>query len=342
MCVFSQSKTDTLSIEQALTTYSTGAPVFSPDGSKAVVVVSQSGLGESLPLSHIWLVDVAAKTIRQFTSSQKSESSPKWSPDGKNLAFLSARNGESQLFLMDMGGGEALQLTHAKTAISSFEWSPVGQTIAYVAEDTATSVEKNKKANNYDERVVSESSKATNVFTINVADKHTMQLSSKQWQIEEMKWMQAGNALLLVAQPLPEKEIAEKQLLLLSLSDTSITHIPCPNHPFWGNVNISPDGNVISYVSARTDGPTAHDFFLQPVKGGIAKNITEKTLDLPVGNVKFVDNNHVLALVTKGFSSKLMNIDNNGKAVDYGINRNVGTFDISANGTLIFQSFGGA
>jgi dipeptidyl aminopeptidase/acylaminoacyl peptidase len=120
---FSQPKRDTLSIEQALSVYSISSPLFSPDGSKAVVVVNQTGLGEGLPASHIWLVDVADKSIRQFTSSQKSENSPRWSPDGKTLAFLSARNGESQIFLMDVGGGEALQLTHAKTAVTAFEWN---------------------------------------------------------------------------------------------------------------------------------------------------------------------------------------------------------------------------
>ncbi len=338
---FTQLKKDSLSIEQALSTYSVGAPVFSPDGSKAAVVVSQNGLGENMPASHIWVVDVASKTIRQFTNSQKSESSPKWSPNGKSLAFLSARNGDPQIYLLDMAGGEALQLTNAKTTISAFEWNPAGKTIAYVAEDTATAEEEKRKESNNDERVVGKATKASNIFTIDVATKQTKQLSARHWEINELKWVPSGEALLLATQQLPEAEIAQNQLVLLKVKDTTITKIPCPSHPFWGDINISPDGKSISYISAREDGPSPHDLFIQPIIGGPAKNTTAKSLDLPVLDTKFIDNHTTLASVEKGFFTRLYTITDNGKAVEFGINRNVGAFDVSANGTVIFQSGSG-
>jgi len=338
---FAQTKKDSLTIVQALSTYTVGAPVFSPDGSKAAVVVTQNGLGENLPASHIWLVDVATKALRQYTNSQKSETSPKWSPDGKNLAFISARHGEPQIYLLDMAGGEALQLTHAKTAVSDFIWNPAGKTIAYVAEDTATAEEEKRKESNNDERVVSQATKATNVFAIDVATQQTTQLSTQRWLINELKWVPAGDALLLATQQLPETEVVKNQLCLLKVKDTSITYIDCPSHPFWGNINISPDGKTISYISAREDGPSPHDLFIQSVYGGPAKNITAKSLDLPVVDVKFINDHTALAIVEKGFFSRLYTITDNGNAVEYGINRNIGAFDVSANGTVIFRSYSG-
>ena len=79
---YPQTKKDSLSIEQALSKYSVGNLLFSPDGSKAVAVVSQTGIGPNLPSSHLWLMVRATLQIRQFTNSSKSEflphSSPEW------------------------------------------------------------------------------------------------------------------------------------------------------------------------------------------------------------------------------------------------------------------------
>src|SRR5204862_2861654 len=115
--------------------------------------------------------DVAEKSIRQFTNSQKSETSPQWSPDGKHLAFLSGRNGDAQIFLMDINGGEALQLTNAKTDVSAFAWNPAGKTIAYLAEAPATEAEEKRQAEKNDDKVISESVKPTGVFIIDVNSK---------------------------------------------------------------------------------------------------------------------------------------------------------------------------
>jgi len=339
---FAQAKKDTLSIAQALSKFSFRNLLFSPDGSKAVVVVSQSGLDESLPASHIWMVDIASKSIRQFTGSQKSESSPKWSPDGKMLAFLSGRNGRSQVYLMDVSGGEALPLTKSKTGVTAFEWGPMGKTIAYLAEEPATDAEEKRLKDKYDEKVIDAADKPTRIFTIDINSKIAKQVSKQNWAVNEMKWMPSGEALLLVTEALPHKEIPEQKLVLLSLKDSSVTNIPCPAHPFWGNVLISPDGNAIAYNSGRDGGPTSHDLFLQKIRPETVTNITSKSIDLNILNAKFINDHHLLSVVQKGFTPRLYAVDDNGSAQDYGLDQNVGNFDVAANGTIIFESFSAA
>ena len=196
----SQTKKDTLTIEQALSKFSIKSPLFSPDGKKAVVVVSQTGLEKNLPASHIWLIDIATKSIKQFTNSKKSESNPKWSPDGTQLAFQSNRNEENQIFLMDIAGGEASQLTQGKTSITEYVWNPAGNKIAYLTEDPVSAEEEKRQADKYDEKVVSESVKPTRIFIIDVLTKNTTQYTHQNWSVEEMKWMPSGDALLLVMQ----------------------------------------------------------------------------------------------------------------------------------------------
>ncbi|MEI8073650.1 MAG: S9 family peptidase [Bacteroidota bacterium] len=335
----SQTKIDSLTIEQALSKYAVKNPVFSPDGKKAVVVVSQTGVDKDLPASHIWLIDVATKTIRQFSNSKKSETNPKWSPDGNQLAFLSNRNEVNQIFLMDLNGGEAMQLTQAKSPITAFEWNPISNTIAYLAEEPASAEEEKRKADQYDEQAISESAKPTRVFIIDVNTKLVKQFTHQNWEVEEMKWMPSGDALLLITQTLPLAEIPVYQLNSLSLIDSSVVNISSPTHSFWGNIQISPDGNMIAYNASRGDGPDADELFLQSLKTGVAKNITAKSIDLPIRTFKFIDNNHLVAVVQKGFSTNLFSINDNGNATEYPIDQNIGSFDVAANGTILFESF---
>ncbi len=341
-CTSISQKKDTLSITQSLSRYSIRGIKFSPDGSKAAVVVSQTGMDAQLPSSHIWMVDVASKTIRQFTNSAKSETSPQWSPDGKTLAFISGRSGKPQIYTMDMGGGEALVLTSSKTGINAFEFSPSGKTIAYLADEPATEAEEKRQDDKYDEQVVSEAAKPTRVFIIDLATKTAKQVTKQNLEIGEMKWMPSGAALLLVTQALPETELAAYQLSTLSLKDSSITNMPCPANSFWGNINISPDGSMVIYNSSRENGPEAQDIFLQDVKTGTAKSLTGKSLDLPVTSARFTGTNSLLCTVQKGFFSRLYNVGSDGSAVEYGINQNVGSFDVSPKGDIVFESGNGA
>src|SRR6185503_13344776 len=75
---------------------------------------------------------------RQVTSSQESESSPAFSPDGKYLSFTSSRPGKAkgnQVWLLDRSGGEAFQATDVKGRLQAYEWSPDSKRLALVIGD---------------------------------------------------------------------------------------------------------------------------------------------------------------------------------------------------------------
>jgi len=104
---------------------------LSPDGRSILYTVGTPNLGKGKKVSHIWMMDSDGGNPHQITWSEKSESSPNFSPDGKWISFVSSREGSSNLYLLPVAGGEAHRLTKISTGVSDTLWSPDGKWIAF-------------------------------------------------------------------------------------------------------------------------------------------------------------------------------------------------------------------
>jgi dipeptidyl aminopeptidase/acylaminoacyl peptidase len=109
------------------------APEVSADGKWAAFVVSTPDMEANRNASNVWMVSTAGGEAMQVTQSGH-DSSPAWSPDGKTLAFLSSRDGNSQVYLLSMEGGEAKKLTTLSTGADLFQWAPDGKSIGFTSE----------------------------------------------------------------------------------------------------------------------------------------------------------------------------------------------------------------
>jgi dipeptidyl aminopeptidase/acylaminoacyl peptidase len=112
---------------------SVGSPNISPDGKNILFTRTWVDRMNDQQVSNLWLTDVEAKRIRLLTSGNWRDTAPAWSPDGKRLAFLSDRDGTTQLYVMWLDTREVAQLTHMERAPSGLAWSPDGKKIAFTA-----------------------------------------------------------------------------------------------------------------------------------------------------------------------------------------------------------------
>ena len=86
-------------------------PNLSPDGKWVAYTVATPDMEANRNATNLWMAPVAGGEAIQLTRTGK-DSSPKWSPDGKTLAFLSARSGDSQVYVLSMEGGEEIGRAH--------------------------------------------------------------------------------------------------------------------------------------------------------------------------------------------------------------------------------------
>src|SRR5438477_2757016 len=117
-----------MTIEDYLALPSVADPRLSPDGKWVAYTVTHYSLKENRGTTRIWLADVASGTSRQLTAGPGSDRQPRWSPDGRMLAFVSTRESGAQLWLLPVGGtgGEARRVSSLADGVSGPVWLPDG------------------------------------------------------------------------------------------------------------------------------------------------------------------------------------------------------------------------
>jgi dipeptidyl aminopeptidase/acylaminoacyl peptidase len=107
------------------------SPAISPDGRLVVFTREWIDQMKDQTRSNLWIADVTGGRVRELTRGAWRDSAPVWAPDSKRLAFLSDRDGTSQVNVMYVDSGEIAQLTHLERAASGLAWSPDGSQLAF-------------------------------------------------------------------------------------------------------------------------------------------------------------------------------------------------------------------
>ena len=113
-------------------------PALSPDGQSVAYVVGTVDLKKDKQPKNLWLAKWDGSENRALTFGDNEQTHPRWSPDGKWIAFLSSRKDENendQLWILSSAGGEAEQLTKEKGSVDDFAWAPDSKRIVLVVHD---------------------------------------------------------------------------------------------------------------------------------------------------------------------------------------------------------------
>src|SRR5450759_2599159 len=186
-------------------------PQVSPDGRVVVYVVSWPDRADDETRFSVYLAAMEGRTpARRFTHGKK-DHSPRWSPDGKQLAFVSDRGEKNQLFVAPMDGGEARQVTRSKWGVSQPAWSPDGTRIAYSARiGEWTDVKERKGADKNAPRVVRDlrykldgvgffDERRVHIFVCNIESGKETQLTRGDYYDDQPAWSPNGRTIAFVS-----------------------------------------------------------------------------------------------------------------------------------------------
>jgi len=308
---------------------------FSPDGNRVAFVVTEPPKGEQRA-RHIWLYGKASGTVRQFTFSAKNESNPRWSPDGKELAFLSNRDGDQQIYRMRMDGGEASVITKGKRAVKDFEWSPDGKQIAFLAPDAKSESEEKREKDKDDAHVVDREDKQARLWILNLASGEARALTPANWRATDLAWAPSGDRIVLSATETPAADQETNRIFIVSLPEGKPKQLAAPHGPF-GELRVSPDEKFLAFVGSRVDGPEPHDLLLQPLSGGATQNLTGASVDRRIYQFHWRSEGGIVAAAADGFRSKFVAFDRGRTQEDLpSFASNPGQFAVSSGGEIAF------
>ena len=268
-----------------------GDPQVSANGSHIAYTLSKTDAATKKADTQVWVCDVSGANKRRLTWSGERNASPRWSPDGRSLAFTSDRAGTPGLFVLPMEGGEAREVTRYHSAINDIAWSPDGTHIVFVASVDPANPEGEplKPGAPAPVRVTSRIDYKQDVFgylgdvrgqlfVVDVASGERKQLTSEPYTKNSPRW--SPDSRRICAKVSTNNGMMSHLLILDADGSNAVTEGgPDGNVSTW---EWSPDGSKIAYT-----GDTAltwqTDFFLYDVAAGNSRRVTTDLQCLPDG-----------------------------------------------------------
>jgi len=343
-------------------------PDISPDGTRVAYAVRSTDAREDKHETHIWMTSWDGRDTVRLTTGKESETNPRWSPDGRYLAFLSDRaddNDVSQLWLLPSGGGEAEKITDVKGGVEDFDWSPDGKRLVLVvhdadpepAEKDGTKKSKPKKpivVDRFQFKLDGYGYLDNRRNHLQIVDRESHKaevLTSGAYDELLPSWSPDGRTIAFVTKRGPDPDRTDNWDLYAiepragAMPRQLTTFEGADNQPDWGDSRLSwsPDSKWIAYVQGGPDKLIyygLHRLAIVPAAGGPARLVAPE-LDLNVLSPRFTaDGSALLFLLEEDQAVHLARIPVSGGPVQrvVGGRRVVSAFSASPGGRVAFLS----
>ncbi len=259
---------------------------ISPDGKYVAYVLSRTNWEDNANESDLYLAEVASGKSLKLTASRKSSSSPVWSADSKQIAFLSNREGKQQIYLIPVAGGEAMQLTDHETGVNSFEWTDPAQ-IYFLAPDAETSASKDRKKQYGELTVVDEEHTMNHVWRVKVLDtpkQKAERLTEGPFTVMSIAVAKTVSQLAIVTKKNPDLSTMGAKLQLLDPA-TKALRVLADTRNQYSRVTWSPDSEEIAYT---TPGEVEFSYYVngyievRPINGSAARKVSGTIDEQPI------------------------------------------------------------
>ena len=342
-------------------------PRISADGAWVAYTVSQMDRKDDTSDTDIYMIPTVA-SLRQgqadgairLTSSKKPETSPRWSPDGRSLAFLSSRDGKKeQVYLLDRRGGDAQVLTDYKTGVASFAWSPDSSRLAIVVSDPdpndseAEKDDASGQAKKPKPHVITRlqfmrdgegylTDVKRHIHVFDTATKKEFEVAHDRWDDGAPVWSPDGTLIAFSANRTDNPDANDNTDVFVvearaGAKPRALTTSPGSD----GSPAFSPDGKSIAYVQGGDSKDiwyATNNVAVIAVSGGTPRVLTPN-VDRNIRSPQFTpDGTKVLFLLEEGGNVHLASVPAGGGPIDRLLNgeRDLTSYDVAKSGDIVY------
>jgi len=271
-------------------------PQISPDGSTVAYVRRAMNIMSDRPVSNIWVIDYDGSGHRPLLSGSDSYSSPRWSPSGDRIAYISNVDGHgAQIHVRWMDTGQTALLTNVRNGPGSITWSPDGKMIAFsmFVESKLPPLAPPPSAPKGSDwappvRVIESMPYRSggryfdtgydHIFLVSAEGGTPRQITSGDYDHDgQLSWTPDGKNILFAANRKEDAEHdpVEAEIWSVSVADGAMARLTDRDGPDFGAV-ISPDGSKIAYLGFDDKKMGYHNTnaYVMNIDGGNVRNLT--------------------------------------------------------------------